>query len=68
VLKSLSSPFSHIKFCPTGGINIENARKYLALPNVVGVGCSFLVKDDLLASNNYEQITKLAKETCALIG
>ena len=68
VLKSLSSPFSSIKFCPTGGINTENAKKYLALANVAGVGCSFLVKDDLVANNDYNQITNLAKEAVLSIG
>ena len=63
VLKALASPLAQAKFCPTGGINISNARKYLALPNVVGVGCSFLIKDDAVASGNYAKITALAIET-----
>ena len=68
VLKALSSPLSHIKFCPTGGINLDNAKKYLALPNVVGVGCSFFIKDDLVASSNFAQITQLAKAAHASLG
>lgn len=68
VLKSLSSPLAHIKFCPTGGINTANAKKYLDLPNVVGVGCTFLVKDDLVANSNYAKITELAKEALAILG
>ena len=68
VLKALSSPLSHIKFCPTGGINLDNAKKYLALPNVVGVGCSFFIKDDLVANNNFAQITQLAKTARATLG
>ncbi len=63
VLKALSSPLAAVKFCPTGGINIENARKYLALSNVVGVGCSFLIKEDAVASGNYAKITTTAQET-----
>lgn len=63
VLKALSSPLSQVKFCPTGGITTENARKYLALPNVVGVGCSFLIKEEHVQSGNYQKITDLAKET-----
>lgn len=67
VLKALSSPLSSVKFCPTGGINIDNAKKYLSLPNVVGVGCSFLIKDEFVSSSNFAQITTLAKETLASI-
>lgn len=68
VLKALSSPLSTVKFCPTGGINLDNARKYLALPNVVGVGCSFLIKEEQVASGNYTKITATAKETLLSVG
>jgi 2-dehydro-3-deoxyphosphogluconate aldolase/(4S)-4-hydroxy-2-oxoglutarate aldolase len=68
VLKALSSPLAAVKFCPTGGINIENARKYLALPNVVGVGCSFLIKEEHVASGNYAKITSIARETLLSVG
>ena len=37
-LKALASPFSSVRFCPTGGITPQNARHYLALPNGVCVG------------------------------
>ncbi len=67
VLKALASPFAHIKFCPTGGINIDNAKKYLTLPNVVGVGCSFFIKDEYITNNNYAKITELAKSAYASI-
>ncbi|MCE2705640.1 MAG: bifunctional 4-hydroxy-2-oxoglutarate aldolase/2-dehydro-3-deoxy-phosphogluconate aldolase [Proteobacteria bacterium] len=65
-LKSLASVFPKVKFCPTGGINLENANKYLSLSNVVGVGCSFIVTEQLVAQNNFEKITELAKAAAAL--
>lgn len=61
-LKALSAPFPQAKFCPTGGINLDNMHKYLSLPNVVGVGCGFLVNDDLINQSNFSQITQLAKQ------
>lgn len=67
VLKALSSPFANIKFCPTGGITLDTAKKYLSLPNVVGVGCSFFIKDEYIVNNNYEKITELAKSAYASI-
>lgn len=66
-LKSLASPFSEVKFCPTGGINLDNMQKYLSLPNVVGVGCSFLVTDELVKQNNFNQITVAAQQALSAI-
>lgn len=66
-LKSLASVFPQVKFCPTGGINLENATKYLELPNVAAVGCSFIATDNLIATNNYAKITELAKQITALV-
>jgi 2-dehydro-3-deoxyphosphogluconate aldolase / (4S)-4-hydroxy-2-oxoglutarate aldolase len=60
-LKALASPFPQVKFCPTGGINLDNARKFLDLPNIAAVGCSFLVNNDLIQANAFEQITANAK-------
>lgn len=66
-LKSLASPFPQIKFCPTGGITLENAKKFLDLPNVVGVGCSFLVNPLLIAANEFDKITAFAKQALSLL-
>lgn len=67
VLKALASPLTNVRFCPTGGISITNAKQYLDLPNVVGVGCSFLAKEELIAKNDFAQITALAKQSIDLI-
>ncbi|MFN7095041.1 MAG: keto-deoxy-phosphogluconate aldolase, partial [Burkholderiales bacterium] len=61
------SPLSQVKFCPTGGINLANAQQYLALPNVIGVGCSFLVPEQLIAHNDFAQVTSLAKQAVNLL-
>lgn len=65
-LKSLASPLATIRFCPTGGISAKNARDYLALPNVVCVGGSWVAPDDLVASGRWDAIEKLAREASAL--
>ena len=59
-LKSMASVFPHVKFCPTGGITLDNAEKYLKLPNVAGIGCSFVVTDELVKNNQFDKITQLA--------
>lgn len=43
-LKSFSGPLPHLKFMPTGGIKEETAPDYLALPNVIAVGGSWMTK------------------------
>jgi 2-dehydro-3-deoxyphosphogluconate aldolase / (4S)-4-hydroxy-2-oxoglutarate aldolase len=65
-LKSLSNVFPKVKFCPTGGISLENVSKYMSLPNVAGIGCSFIVTEQLIAENNFEEITQLAKKVVAI--
>jgi len=48
-LKALSAPFAEVRFCPTGGIRSDTAVDWLALPSVLCVGGTWLVKrgDDL---------------------
>ena len=50
-LQSIGGPFPDIKFCPTGGININNVRDYLALPNVACCGGSWLVSDEIITTS-----------------
>ena len=47
-LKALAAPFSHCRFCPTGGITADNASAWLALEAVLCVGGSWLVSKGLL--------------------
>ncbi|OIQ85066.1 KHG/KDPG aldolase [mine drainage metagenome] len=66
LLKAWSGPFADIKFCPTGGVSLENAPQLLALPNVVVVGGSWLTPADAMARGDWALITKLAREAAAL--
>lgn len=65
-LRSLSSPFAGIRFCPTGGIGANNATDYLSLPNVVCVGGSWVAPDALVAAGNWDEIEALAKAASTL--
>ena len=42
-LKSLLGPFGQCQFCPTGGIKQETAAEWLAVPEILCVGGSWLV-------------------------
>ncbi len=66
LLKAWAGPFADIKFCPTGGVSLENAPTLLALPNVVVVGGSWLTPADVMACGDWATITKLASEAAAL--
>jgi 2-dehydro-3-deoxyphosphogluconate aldolase/(4S)-4-hydroxy-2-oxoglutarate aldolase len=59
-------PVPDVRFCPTGGISLTNAREYLALPNVGCVGGTWLTPTDAVRTGDWERITALAKETAAL--
>ncbi|WP_424533824.1 bifunctional 4-hydroxy-2-oxoglutarate aldolase/2-dehydro-3-deoxy-phosphogluconate aldolase [Sphaerisporangium viridialbum] len=65
-LKALAGPIPEVRFCPTGGIRLETAPEYLALPNVGCVGGTWLTPADALASGDYPRIEKLAAEAAAL--
>ena len=64
-LKSLYGPLPELRFCPTGGIDAAKARAYLALPNVLCVGGSWVVPSAALKAGDYGTIVALAREACA---
>jgi 2-dehydro-3-deoxyphosphogluconate aldolase/(4S)-4-hydroxy-2-oxoglutarate aldolase len=65
-LKSVAAPLPDVKFCPTGGIDSRNAANYLACPNVLAVGGSWVAPKDALASGDFARITDLARAASAL--
>lgn len=66
MLKAWSGPFFDVKFCPTGGVSVSNAKEFLSLPNVICVGGSWLVPNDALAAGDWAQITALAATASTL--
>lgn len=67
-LKAFAGPFAQAKFCPTGGIDAAKAPTYLALPNVMTVGGSWMVPADAVAAGDWDRIEKLAREAAGLRG
>lgn len=66
LLKGLGEPLPQIRFCPTGGISAANAGEYLALPNVVCVGGSWVTPKDAVAAGDWGRIEALAREAAGL--
>ncbi len=64
-LKAFAGPFPSLRFCPTGGISADNAARYLALPNVVCVGGSWLTPAAAVAAGDWAHVERLAREAVA---
>ncbi|GAA8310767.1 bifunctional 4-hydroxy-2-oxoglutarate aldolase/2-dehydro-3-deoxy-phosphogluconate aldolase [Helicobacter pylori] len=66
LLNAFNGPFKGVKFCPTGGVSVDNMRSYLALENVVCVGGSWLTPKDLVQNKEWDKITEICKRALAL--
>jgi 2-dehydro-3-deoxyphosphogluconate aldolase / (4S)-4-hydroxy-2-oxoglutarate aldolase len=65
MLKSLAGPFPQLQFCPTGGLSPGNFREFLALPNVICCGGSWMVAPNLVDNGSWDEIEALAREAMA---
>jgi 2-dehydro-3-deoxyphosphogluconate aldolase/(4S)-4-hydroxy-2-oxoglutarate aldolase len=65
-LTAVAEPLPTIRFCPTGGVNGDNAASYLALRNVLAVGGSWVAPPELVAAGDFEAITARARVAAAL--
>ena len=62
-LKALAAPFGHVRFCPTGGISLENAPEWLAFDPVLCVGGSWVSPK---GAPDKAVVERLAKEAFGL--
>ncbi len=66
MLKALAGPFPDVAFCPTGGITLQTAPQFLALPNVKVCGGSWLTPADAVSARDWPRIASLAREAASL--
>ena len=66
-LKAIYAPVPAIRFMPTGGVQLGNLPAYLALPNVIAAGGSWLAPADLVVAGAFEEITRRALEATVLV-
>jgi 2-dehydro-3-deoxyphosphogluconate aldolase/(4S)-4-hydroxy-2-oxoglutarate aldolase len=66
MLKALAGPFPDVMFCPTGGVTRANAAEFLAQPNVLCVGGSWLAPRELVEARDWGAIEELARDAAAL--
>ncbi|MBC6437670.1 MAG: bifunctional 4-hydroxy-2-oxoglutarate aldolase/2-dehydro-3-deoxy-phosphogluconate aldolase [Rhodobacteraceae bacterium] len=65
-LKAIGAPIPQVKFCPTGGISPRNAPAYLALPNVICAGGSWVAPAEAVDTSDWPRITELARAAATL--
>ena len=65
-LRAFTGPFPQVRFCPTGGIDQERAPAYLALPNVLCVGGSWMVPAAAVRGGDWATVKTLARAAAAL--
>ena len=67
MLKNMGAPYAPlgVRFCPTGGVSLDNMLDYLSLPIVSAVGGSWLATKQQIADNQWDAITRQAKEALA---
>lgn len=61
-IKALSAPYHMMQFMPTGGVNPQNVKDYLAFDKVLACGGTWMVKDALINAGEFEKIKELTKE------
>ncbi len=65
-LKSIGAPIPQVKFCPTGGVSLQNASIYLGLSNTLCVGGSWVAPKDKVLAGDWAGITALAAQAAKL--
>ena len=62
-LNAINGTIASAQFCPTGGITLSNMNDYLACPNVLAVGGTWLTPLKHLREKNFKTITELTKKS-----
>ena len=66
MLRALAAPYRMLRFVPTGGIGPKNLQDYLALPQVIACGGSWMVKPDLYKDGDYSAVENAVRDALAL--
>ena len=65
-LAAIGAPIPQVQFCPTGGVSLDSAPRYLSLANVTCVGGSWLTPRAAVETEDWQQITRLAQGAAGL--
>jgi len=67
LIRALLDPYNQLRLIPTGGINLDNIRDYLAVPGVIACGGSWMVSKKLLADQRWDEVGRLVREVVARV-
>ena len=67
MLKGLAGPIAELKICPTGGITEDNAGEFLAQPNVVCIGGSWMVPKQWIEAGEWSKVTDSSAKAAAIV-
>ena len=67
MIKAVAAPYTTLKFMPTGGINAQNVRDYLAYDRILACGGSWMGKKDLISAGKFDEIRAMTAEAAAIV-
>lgn len=67
MIKALAAPYVNVKFMPTGGINANNVKDYLAYDRIIACGGSWMVSGELVKNGEFDKIRELTAEAAAIV-
>ena len=67
MIKAIAAPYTTLTFMPTGGINAQNVKEYLAYNRILACGGSWMVKNDLVKAGDFDKIKEMTKEAAAIV-
>lgn len=64
LLKAMAAPYANlgVKFCPTGGVSLDNMNEYLSLPEVFAIGGSWLATRPQIQAKDWSTVTAQVKQ------
>ncbi len=66
-LKAIGGPYKQMRFIPTGGIDETNLLSYLKYSQIVACGGSWMVKQDLIAAKQFDEIRKMTERAVMMM-
>ncbi|MGF1861318.1 bifunctional 4-hydroxy-2-oxoglutarate aldolase/2-dehydro-3-deoxy-phosphogluconate aldolase [Photobacterium profundum] len=66
MLKALTAVYP-VKFMPTGGVNPKNVNDYLAIPSVLACGGTWMVPNDLIENEKWDELAQLVRDVAGII-
>ena len=67
MIKAIAAPYTTLTFMPTGGINAQNVKEYLAYNRLLACGGSWMVKNDLVKADDFDKIKEMTREAAAIV-